>query len=768
MSRIPGYLRPVAIPCAPNPCGWSLPKPPSLHRRSAALLAAAIFVLAAPRPFWPQWAVAQDASGEVDVRVAAQRLADGRTEFALQEREADGSWGARRLPTRRMFPAGADVGRWLSSSPLTVEVQSDGILADAQTPGIEVRVAAQRLADDRMEFALQEREADGSWGARRLPTRRMFPAGADVGRWLSSSALTVVVAEPVLTPVSPESCVLVDNLDAVMSATVQVQTTTGAGTAFYIGADEWLTAAHVVEGGGSIRLRTDTLDLPATVIGRDDAADLALLRASGEGLTALAFGDHDALRVGQTLGVAGYPVTVSGSPSVTSGLLSRFTTDDEIDYIQTSAEISPGNSGGPLFTDCGAVVGVLVLKAVHEAIEGIALAVALPTIMERLPQLRAGAPPVAEEPAAALVVTAICNDGDWSSSADCQAAAAAGLNEDARIEVWVRGVEDWANVAYRFDGGASFGARDRDARWAAFAALAPGAHTIETRERRGGEWTPWSAPYVFTIRGAAESDGALTITALCNGEWDTGGECAAAGRAGIDPGEGWGIWVAGVEEWANVRYRLDGGAAVTWENLSLRGLAPGPHTIGAREQRGGRWTAWSEPYVFTIRGTGGPVTPTPPVSTAETVAVLSVGGGLGVNTALIQRPDGSFWLIDYGGGCSASALRNGTVMISGLGTARAAMAIDRGYSQEQCGIVRADDRVERVHVTFPFSAQDPVLMLRGTEQWALGLGACIFGLMHLSGPAYVHSPGLFAGIGAQLILAQYLPQSCLILSATRR
>ena len=161
----------------------------------ASLLAAAIFVLAA---LWPQWAVAQDATGEVEVRVAAQRLADGRTEFALQEREADGSWGTRRLPARRMFPAGARVGRWLSSSPLTVEAPSDGVLTDAESPGVEVRVAAQRLADDRMEFALQERETDGSWAARRLPQRRMFPAAPDVGRWLASSPLTVIVADPPL------------------------------------------------------------------------------------------------------------------------------------------------------------------------------------------------------------------------------------------------------------------------------------------------------------------------------------------------------------------------------------------------------------------------------------------------------------------------------------------------------------------------------------------------------------------------------------------
>ena len=55
----------------------------------------------------------------VEVRVAAQRLADGWTEVALQERQPD-PWGARRLPRARFFPADAEVGSWLSSSPLVL------------------------------------------------------------------------------------------------------------------------------------------------------------------------------------------------------------------------------------------------------------------------------------------------------------------------------------------------------------------------------------------------------------------------------------------------------------------------------------------------------------------------------------------------------------------------------------------------------------------------------------------------------------------------
>ena len=121
------------------------------------------------------------------MRVAAQRLADGRTEFALQERRADGEWGERRLPRARFFPAGTRVGRWLASSPQTVRAPG----AASGVPGVEVRVAARLLLSGRMEFALQERLADGEWGERQLPRARFFPAHPRVGRWLASTPLTV-------------------------------------------------------------------------------------------------------------------------------------------------------------------------------------------------------------------------------------------------------------------------------------------------------------------------------------------------------------------------------------------------------------------------------------------------------------------------------------------------------------------------------------------------------------------------------------------------
>ena len=77
--------------------------------------------------------------------------------------------------------------------------------------GGEVRIAAQKLADGRVEVALQERQEDGSWGERQLPSSRFVPADAPTGRWLTSSSLETTAAEAAAVapaPELPEVCVV--------------------------------------------------------------------------------------------------------------------------------------------------------------------------------------------------------------------------------------------------------------------------------------------------------------------------------------------------------------------------------------------------------------------------------------------------------------------------------------------------------------------------------------------------------------------------------
>ena len=101
-------------------------------------------------------------------RIVARRLADGRTEFGWQPAED----GQRVLPRSRYFPTGAQVDRWLRSSPIEVD-------------GVEIgRINARLLADGRIEFGFTP-----TGGERILPSSRYFPVGAAVDRWLRSTVI---------------------------------------------------------------------------------------------------------------------------------------------------------------------------------------------------------------------------------------------------------------------------------------------------------------------------------------------------------------------------------------------------------------------------------------------------------------------------------------------------------------------------------------------------------------------------------------------------
>ncbi len=63
--------------------------------------------------------VGQNSDGGVEIRVNAKRLDDGRTEFAVQQREGS-NWSDRIAPRGRFLPAEPPVGRWLNSTPVTV------------------------------------------------------------------------------------------------------------------------------------------------------------------------------------------------------------------------------------------------------------------------------------------------------------------------------------------------------------------------------------------------------------------------------------------------------------------------------------------------------------------------------------------------------------------------------------------------------------------------------------------------------------------------
>jgi serine protease Do len=148
--------------------------------------------------------------------------------------------------------------------------------------------------------------------------------------------------------------------------TADEPTARGTGSGVVLTSDgAILTNNHVVESALTIDVRLrDGRYLPARLVGRDPATDLAVIKVDATGLAPAKFADSDAARVGEWVVAIGSPFGLGYT--VTAGVLSAkgrggLGMNAIEDYLQTDASINPGNSGGPLCNLQGEVIGINAL-----------------------------------------------------------------------------------------------------------------------------------------------------------------------------------------------------------------------------------------------------------------------------------------------------------------------------------------------------------------------------------------------------------------------
>ena len=204
-----------------------------------------------------------------------------------------------------------------------------------------------------------------------LPTSTPVPTPTPLP---TSTPVPTPVPTPTPVPVTSESSTLAESVASARAAVHLVTTQAGSGSGFVINRSGlMLTAAHVVGDGTSVGVVSEdgTVNERADILEVNDELDIALLQlpeGEYEHLTVASVPESYSLAT--SVAAIGYPLFGSEINSTVGVVTSVRTTDEGYEYVQTDAAVNEGNSGGPLITSTGEVVGLVQFKFVGLGIEG--------------------------------------------------------------------------------------------------------------------------------------------------------------------------------------------------------------------------------------------------------------------------------------------------------------------------------------------------------------------------------------------------------------
>ena len=185
-------------------------------------------------------------------------------------------------------------------------------------------------------------------------------------------------------------------------AVVRIVTDDGVGSGAIFDTDGStgyiITNQHVVDDNSRVTVTVNDLtQYNGSVLGVDTVRDLAVVSICCGRFETLSFGNAHLLQSGDEVVTMGYALGLQGEATVTKGIVSavRYSSSHKSEVIQTDAALNPGNSGGPMLSLSGDILGIntfgLEQTESGRTVQGLSFAISATTVKEQIPAMRSGA-----------------------------------------------------------------------------------------------------------------------------------------------------------------------------------------------------------------------------------------------------------------------------------------------------------------------------------------------------------------------------------------
>ena len=310
-------------------------------------------------------------------------------------------------PTATPTPT-PDINATITASMIaTEEAESTPQPTPTPTPNIDATVTARTAATiAAIPTAVPTREPTGTPAP--TPTSTATPEPTTIPTTLPAptrrpapTPRPTFTPRPAPTPVptSPAGPSLSEMVKQVRPAVVRIQTGSGGGSGVIFETQGQtgyvITNHHVVEGYSQVNVVVnDSTTYRGTVRGSDRVRDLAVVSICCGSFRTLSFGDASRLEPGDEVIAIGYALGLTGEASITRGIVSAMRYDNrrQSNVIQTDAAMNPGNSGGPMLSTDGEILGINTFRIDEadsgRAAEGLGFAVSETTVQQRIPALK--------------------------------------------------------------------------------------------------------------------------------------------------------------------------------------------------------------------------------------------------------------------------------------------------------------------------------------------------------------------------------------------